>query len=186
VRARLLRLARVSRDDAGYTMIELVAVMSILMTILTALTALFVSGARAELDLNRRFESQQGARVAADRMRREVHCASAVTPASTTPVTSVTITLPGHCPTAVGGATTNVTYATEPVTGYTNRFRLKRGTTIVADYLTVGEVFSYVAPSTASLGKLHLDFKVNLKPSEGWKQWRLETDIVLRNTVRTG
>ena len=66
----------------------------------------------------------------------------------------------------------------------TGRYRLKRGTVTIADYLTSGAVFSYVAPSTSSLGKLHLDLAVNLKPSEPWKTWRLQTDIVLRNTQR--
>ena len=86
-------------------MVELLVVLLILTTVVTSLTALFVSGARATLDLNRRFEAQQSARVAADRMRREVHCASAVTFTSTS---SITVVLPGHCPTAVGGAITNV------------------------------------------------------------------------------
>ena len=173
------RLARAVRREDGYTMIELVSVLIILTTVLTALTALFVSGAKAELELNRRFEAQQAARVAADRMRREVHCASGVTFSS---AASITVTLPGHCPTAVGGATTNIVYTTEAVTS--ERYRLKRGTVPIADRLTSGDVFSYVAPSDDSLGKLHLDFRVNLKPSETWKTWHLETDVVLRNTLR--
>ncbi len=176
------RLVRRLRSQGGYTLVELIAVMAILMTILTALTSLFVSGARAELDANRRFQAQQEARVAADRLRREVHCASAVTVGGGG--TSVSITLPGHCSTAVGGAITTVVYSTEAVTGFTERFRLKRDTRTVADYLTAGAVFSYGKP-TGELGKLHLDFPVNVNPNEGWKQWRLQTDIVLRNTTRT-
>jgi prepilin-type N-terminal cleavage/methylation domain-containing protein len=174
------RLARRLSGDGGYTMIELIMVMLILLTVLTALTTLFVSGARAELELNRRFEAQQAARIAADRMRREVHCANAVT---VTSASNITVVIPGHCPTAVGGATTNVSYTTELVSG--QRYRLKRNTTTVADYLTSGDVFSYTAPSADSLGKLHLDLRVNVKPDEGWKQWRLETDVVLRNTTRS-
>jgi prepilin-type N-terminal cleavage/methylation domain-containing protein len=174
------RVLRRLREERGYTMIELLVVMLILLTVLTALTALFVSGAKAELELNRRFEAQQNARIAADRMRREVHCANAVT---VTSASNITVVLPGHCPTATGGATTNVAYTTELVSA--NRYRMKRNSTVVADYLTNGDVFSYTAPSTSSLGKLHLDLRVNVNPSEGWKQWRLETDVVLRNTTRT-
>ena len=176
-RARLLRAAR---SDGGYTMTELVAVMAILMTVVTSLTALFVSGAKAELESNQRFTAQQEARIAADRLRREVHCASGVT---VTSAASITVTLPRHCPTAVGGAVTNVSYTA--VSAGTNRFKLNRGTRTVADYLTSGNVFSYIAPSTTSLGRLHLDLAVNQKPSAGWKTWRLRTDIVLRNTTRT-
>jgi prepilin-type N-terminal cleavage/methylation domain-containing protein len=176
------RLVRRLRAQGGYTLVELIAVMAILMIILTALTSLFVSGARAELEANRRFQAQQEARIAADRLRREVHCASNVTVAGGG--TSVSITLPSHCATAVGGVTTTVVYATEAVAGSTQRFRLKRNTTAVADYFTSGTVFSYGKPS-GELGMLHLDFPVNVNPNEGWKQWRLQTDIVLRNTTRT-
>jgi Tfp pilus assembly protein PilW len=163
----------------GYSLIELVSVLIILTTVLTSLTAVFVSGARAELELNRRFEAQQAARVAADRMRREVHCASGV---AFTNAASITVTLPGHCPTAVGGATTTVVYATESVS--TDRYRLKRGTVAIADHLTSANVFSYVAPADDTLGRLHLDFRVNVNPTESWKTWHLETDVVLRNTLR--
>jgi prepilin-type N-terminal cleavage/methylation domain-containing protein len=174
-----LRLLRASRRNDGYTLVELIAVMAILLTVLTALTSLFVSGAKAELDMNRRFQAQQEARIAADRMRREVHCASGVT---VTSAASVTVTLPAHCPTAVGGVITNVVYDTVFVS--TKRYKLRRAGTTIADYLTSGDVFSYVTPSADSLGRLHLNVPVNVNPNEGWKTWRLETDIVLRNTQR--
>ena len=179
----LRRLLRHLRAERGYTLVELIAVMVILMTVLTALTALFVSGAKAELDLNRRFEAQQQARVAADRMRREVHCSSGVT---VTSAASITVTLPKHCPTAVGGVTTNIVYETGAVAGTAGRYRLRRAGVVIADYLTSANVFSYVAQTDTSLAKLHLNFPVNVTPNEGWKTWRLETDIVLRNTTRTG
>ena len=73
------RLARLLRGRRGYTLIELLAVMTIFLTIVTALTALFVTGAKAELESNRRFQAQQNARIAFDQMRREIHCGSALT-----------------------------------------------------------------------------------------------------------
>lgn len=175
------RLAPRLRDEEGYSLVELIAVLGILTTVLTALTALFVAGVRTETDLSKRVEAQQKARVAADRMRRELHCASGVT---VTSGANITITLPGHCPTAVAGSPTDVSYETAAVAGSTNRYELRRAGVEIADYLTVPNVFSYVAPSEASLGKLHLNFPVNARPNEGWKTWSLETDIVLRNTQR--
>ena len=174
------RLARLRlRSEGGYTLIELTTVMVILTTVLTSLTALFVSGANAQLEVNRRFEAQQQARVAADRLRREIHCASAITVAN---AGSITVTLPGHCPTALGGAVTNVVYETQQVTA--DRFRLRRGAVTIADHLTNGNVFAYVAPSSETLGRLELDFRVNITPSQSWKRWWLKTDVVLRNTLR--
>jgi len=177
------RLARLLRGQRGYTLIELLAVLTIFLTIVTALTALFVTGAKAELEANRRFEAQQGARIAVDRMRREIHCGSALT---FTSASSVSITLPAGCPSA-GGTQTTVVYDT--ASAGTNRYTLRRkkGTAAAAaitDYLTTGSIFSYVAPSTTTLGKLHVDMTVNLYPNEAWKKWRLVTDIVLRNTTR--
>jgi prepilin-type N-terminal cleavage/methylation domain-containing protein len=173
------RIRRVATDERGYSLVELVAVMAILATVVTTLTSLFVSGARAEIDMNRRFEAQQRLRTAVDRMRREIHCSSGIT---ITNAASITVTLPAACPTS-GGAQVNIVYDTQLVS--TGRYRLRRAGSSIANYLTDGNIFSYVAPSTSTLGKLHLNAPVNLRPNEGWKTWRLETDIVLRNTTRS-
>jgi prepilin-type N-terminal cleavage/methylation domain-containing protein len=177
------RAGRSLRSAGGYTLIELLAVLTLFLVVVTALTTLFVSGARAELDANRRFQSQLLARVAFDKMRREIHCASGLTLGS---AASVTITLPAGCQTA-GGTQTTVVYDTASVG--TNRYQLRRkqGTAAavpIADHLTSGSVFSYAAPSTTSLGRLSVDMRVNVYPNEAWKTWRLTADIVLRNTTR--
>ena len=179
-RLRSLRAA----SEHGYTLIELVVVLAIFMTIVTALVALFTSGAKAELDMNRRFEAQQNARLALDRMRRELHCSSGIT-ASAGAVSSVTVALPSQCPSS-GGPAINVVYDMSQVS--TNRYTLRRtvnGTTVViADYITSGTPFTYTAQSASSRALLHVDFPVNINPNEGWKTWRLVDDIVLRNTLR--
>jgi hypothetical protein len=54
----------------------------------------------------------------------------------------------------------------------------------VADYVTKSHVFAYVPPSTSTLGRLTVDLPVNVSSSEGWKTWRLTSDVVLRNTLR--
>jgi len=166
-------------DDAGFTLVELIGVMAILIIILTAVTTLFVSGSRAQVDLNERFQAQTEARVATDRIRHEVHCASDLIPTS---AASITVTLPAACPSA-GGVDTTVIYSTQLVGG--SRYELRRDGSRIADWLTTGDVFSYIAPTTDSLGKLHLDLPVNVDPSQAWKEWRLETDVVLRNTTRS-
>lgn len=167
------------RTCGGSTLMELVAVMATLLTVLTAVTAVFISGSQAELDLSRRFQAQQGARLALDRLRREIHCASSLTLTSTA---SVSVTLPSQCPTA-GGVQTTVVFDTQQVSS--SRYVLRRAGIEITDYLTSGEVFSYVSPSTSSLGKLQVDFPVNVNPSEGWKSWRLVDEIVLRNSTRS-
>jgi type II secretory pathway pseudopilin PulG len=167
------------REVGGYTLVELLISLSIMTAITAVLTALFVSGARAELELNRRVEAQQNATTAVDRMRREVHCASGVTVSG---AHAITVTLPGHCPTATGGAESAVAYDVETVSS--GRYRLRRAGIRIADYLTSDQVFAYTAPSESTRGLLNVDLRVNLTPDEGWREWRLKTDIVLRNTLR--
>jgi type II secretory pathway pseudopilin PulG len=179
------------REEGGYSMVELVAVMAIFLIILTGLTTLSASGAKAELDLNRRFEAQQNARLALDKLRRELHCSSGVTgtddlPLPSSPVAAIKVSLPSHCPSAGGQ---NITVVYDTASAGANRWQLRRtkagGTTIpIADYLMNDDVFTYFIQSTASRAKLHVDLPVNVNPNEGWKQWRLVDDIVLRNTLR--
>jgi prepilin-type N-terminal cleavage/methylation domain-containing protein len=178
---RMRRLLRLARSESGHTLIELLSVMIILGIVLGSLTTLFVSGAKAELDTNKRFQAQTQARTAVDRLRREVHCASAVSVGGGG--SSAVVTLPAHCPTS-GGSIANITYDTILVSS--NRYRLRRAGTIIADYLsTNSSLFAYTAPSASALGQLHVDMSVNINPNEGWKRWHLVTDIVLRNTLRS-
>jgi prepilin-type N-terminal cleavage/methylation domain-containing protein len=187
VAARLLRRLR---GQSGFTLTELIAVLAILLTIVTALTTLFISGARAELDANRRFEAQQNARLALDRLRRELHCSNGLTnvdgsPLTTAPVAAVKVSLPAHCPTAEGA---NITVVYESISAGTGRWKLRRtkaGVPVdIADYLTNDDLFVYTTQSAESRATLHVDLPVNVNPNEGWKEWRLVDDIVLRNTLR--
>jgi hypothetical protein len=160
-------------------------VMVLLTVIMTGLTALFVQASNAELDMNRRFQAQQQARVAVDRMRREIHCSSAVSP--TGAASSIDVTIPAQCPTS-GGSAITVTYRTVLVS--TGRYKLERqvGTGPIAklaDYIRVANVFTYTAPTTTSLGKLRVDLPINIQPPGSGSNWELVADMVLRNTSRT-
>src|SRR5205823_9436825 len=57
--------------------VELLVVMAILGTVLGGLTTVFVSGSNAQLQLTRRYQAQQQARLALDKLRVDIHCASA-------------------------------------------------------------------------------------------------------------
>jgi type II secretory pathway pseudopilin PulG len=169
-------------------------VMAILGVVMSALTTVFVQATNAAQDMNGRFQAQLTARVALDKMRREVHCASVVTPTGTS--SSVTLTLPSYCKTGSGA----ITWCTR--SNGTNRYALYRvlGTTCTggvlwADYLVPTstapvsggalQIFSYTAQSTSSLAKLHVDLPVNLKPAKTVELYELSDDIVLRNSTRT-
>jgi type II secretory pathway pseudopilin PulG len=181
-RQRILR--RLGREG-GYTLIELLLVCVILSTVLASITVLFVSASQSQLDMNRRYRAQQDARVAVDKVRREVHCANQITPAGVT--AAITVQIPSQCPTGAtpgvpGGAVTDVVY---DVVGSGQRFQLRRNTVVVADYISEQNAFSYTAPvASTSRGRLRMTLPINVQPTDTAKEWRLVADIVLRNTTR--
>jgi type II secretory pathway pseudopilin PulG len=179
------RLRRAGARQDGLTLVELVIVMVTLGVILGALTTVFVTSTSGEADLNDRFQAQRQAGSALDRLRRDVRCASAITPAGT--ASSVTLTLPTGC----SGGGTQVSWCT---VGSGSRYKLYRavGSTcdssgaLVADYLVNQNAFSYTAPvSGTSLGKLAVDLQVNVTPAKANTLYELTDAIVLLNTSRS-
>lgn len=183
MREQLLRRLRPLRGEAAYALPELLAVLSILTIILGGLTGLFVSATQSEVDMRNRFDAQQEARLALDAIRREVHCATAIT--QTGPSPTVTMTLPTGCPWGSG----TVTWCT--VNAGTNRFRLHRKAgascdstgTPFADYITIANVFSYSVATTTSRAKLHVEFPVDADPGNATAAYKLVDDLVLRNST---
>ena len=184
---------RTLRGERGFSLVEMLTVMAIMGVVMTGLTTLFVQGSNAERDMNRRFQAQQDARVALDKIRREIHCAQS---ASTSPASgqapSVTLVLPGQCPTAVGQAQTSVTWCSVSVSSVRYKLYRKVGATCDAtgvrwaDYLTQANLFEYQAASTVSLGKVRVSFPIDVKTGDATPVYRLCDHIVLRNTLRTG
>ena len=167
--------------QGGYSMVELLMVTAILGTVLGAVTTLFVQASNAEFDMNRRFQAQQAARVAVDKMRREIHCASSITPTGVS--SSISVTLPAQCPSS-GGSLTTVTYDMNPIVAGA-RYTLRRNNVVLADFSTLQNTFDYTAPvPSTSLGMLTVTLPINTDPSKPNKQWKLVAPMVLRNTTR--
>lgn len=94
-----LRLA----DERGVTLVELLVVCATLGIVLTGIVNVFISSTRASSDANGRFQAQQSARLALDRLQFEARCASAAT--AFPDGTGVTLTLPASCSHATGSVT---------------------------------------------------------------------------------
>ncbi len=170
--------------EGGYSMFELLTVMAILAVVMGAITTMLVQGSNAEIDMNNRFQAQTNARLALDVLRREGHCASLVT---TSVASTVTLTLPSQCPTALGQI--SVTWCTR-ATGSTYSLWRYNGSACsgtgrkLADYLTLAGIFTYTAQSPTSLAKLSVTLPVNLTPTKPERVYTLNDDIVLRNSTR--
>jgi hypothetical protein len=120
--------------------------MVILTIIMASLMSVLVSASHTEIDINKRFQAQQNDRTGLDKLRREIHCANAVTDRSGNSLTpgtaynAITVTLPGQCPTASGGVTTYATWCTSPSALTTGDFALYRvtSTTLALPDLCLG------------------------------------------------
>jgi Tfp pilus assembly protein PilW len=170
-------------SEAGHTLTELITALAILSVVIGGIATMFEAGMTAEVKASREVQAQQNARLALDRIRQELHCANAISAANGVAVSAITVTLPTVCL----GADTSVTYTSTSVA--TGRYKLTRsgnstGLTTVADYLTSSTPFTYYVPASGTLGRLALDIPVNVNPTDTNTQWRLQDDIVLRNTSR--
>jgi Tfp pilus assembly protein PilV len=184
--SRLRRLLR--RDERGITLVELLMTTVIMSIVLTSLTTLFIQGTNAELDMNNRFQAQLNARLSLDRLRRDLHCSSAGTVTNS----GATLTVTDPC---INANANNLSWCTA---GSGSRWKLYRAvgnpascsstSTQFTDFITVanGRIFWYDAPWSNSLGKIHVDLAINVKPSRTVNTYELCDVIVMRNTVRTG
>ena len=175
---------RQGRGESGYSLIEMLVVMVIMSIVFAGVTTVFVAGSKAQSDQDRRFQAQLTARLALDKIRRDIHCASDVTPYATS---SATLKLPAGC----GG---DVTWCTAAVSGSTNRYGLYRNTGTscssssgvrFADYLTSGNVFPAFAHAVGCgcQASLQIDFAVSVKGSTV-DAYELTDTIYLRNSTR--
>jgi type II secretory pathway pseudopilin PulG len=100
-------------DESGFTLIELLVAGVILIIIVGALADLFVAAQRSQQDLSGRAQAQTQSRVALDAMRRELRCASSISPTAGYPVSSITVQLGSYCPTNTSGSAGSFTWCTK-------------------------------------------------------------------------
>jgi prepilin-type N-terminal cleavage/methylation domain-containing protein len=184
------RIRALFAREQGYSLVELLTVVTILTVVTGALTTLFVGASKSELDMNRRFQAQENARLAIDKVRREVHCASAVSPSGSS--SSITITIPSQCPTAQGFTTIRWCVLAPP-SAPSGRYALYRSTAATcttstgvrwADYLTTQPIFNYTMQSSQSLANLGVALLVDVRQDSLQGSFRLNDKIVLRNSSR--
>lgn len=193
-------------SQAGYTLIETLVVMSVLVIVIGAIADGFTSASKTQTDQTARADDQQAARQALERLRRDIHCASAASVGSNAQ-NGYTLNLtvdPGQCLGVTTGAgagafgSDGVQWCTVPINASTNRYAMYR--TVVSscdaadavfqvDFVTQGEVWQFACGSNDSgLEAVGIDLPVNrdidTRPD---RTYTLTDQIALRNdTASTG
>jgi prepilin-type N-terminal cleavage/methylation domain-containing protein len=189
----LISLARLRRDEGGYSLVEMVTVMAIMSVVFAGLTSVFTSASKADLDMQNRFNAQLNTRVALDKLRTDAHCAYDVSPNTPNPWTSQQSTVTFKI-SACGGS--DVTWCTVQQTGSTTRWDLYRqvGSTCgsaspalrVAKSLTSATPFTAFAHATGCgcLASVGVSLTVGMNRNVLTGLYRLQDTIYLRNSTR--
>ena len=181
-------------SEKGYSLIELLVTMVILVIVLGSLTTVFISGSSAESTLNLRFQAQQNARLGLDRIRDDIHCATAAQAQTINTYPGVKLAV-GNCLAATPTISWCVVqFSTTPV-----RYQLFRSTTtgattctstdaarvLIADYLVSSSAFTTTTIPQYTLQRVGVDLKVNANPkSSTLYAYELTDSIVTRNGAR--
>ena len=198
VRARA-RLRGALAKQGGFTLVELIVVMAILLIVLAPLTASFASGMVAQVDQTNRFDAQEYARQALDRMRKDIHCAHGVTDpytnssgGQTLVLTETNATGTAECPGLVQTNASAVQWCTIPVAGATNRYQLYREndpdatcdgsvSTFMVDYLTRADIWGSPTCIIGQFPTVAVTMPVDVDPSKRPGAYQLGDEIALRN-----
>jgi prepilin-type N-terminal cleavage/methylation domain-containing protein len=183
------RLREALTREHGYSLVELVVVVAILSVVVGSLSTIFVTASHGEQDMSRRVEAQSQARLGYDKLRREIRCASSVSPAGAS--SSITLTMPSACPTSHGVTTVRWCVLAAPGAP-AGQYALYRSTAPTcstsgvkwADYLRSTAVFNYSVQSSQSLGSLAISLQVNTKAGTSGG-FNVSDAVVLRNSSRT-
>lgn len=180
-------------NEKGYTLVELLVVMVILSIVVAGLTTIFVTGSNAEAQLNNRFQAQLQARTAIDKLRLDIHCASAAQAQTVNTYPSVKLAV-GNC----YSATPTISWCVVQVLASPPRYQLYRttGTTnicqssdasrlLVADYLTSSSVFTTATLPQYSLQTVGVSLTVSTnQKSKTAEVYKLSDSIVARASTR--
>ncbi len=194
------RLARVVCPEEGMTLVELLVAMALMGIILTPIIGTMVSMSSAQARQANVVLAQEQARLALERMRKDIHCAHSVDPPQDNASGGVTLILNEtnttgvvDCPGLLAFNSAAVQWCTVPVTGYSNRYRLYReddptttcdGTESVfqVDYLTHSSIWTTPSCTGGQYPTVAVAFAMDVFPSttnEG--HYNLDDQIALRN-----
>jgi len=191
------------RGSEGFTLVELVIGMAVMLIVLAPLTQSFTSALRTEADQTRRFDAQENARQALERMRKDIHCAHGVgintsedadgqTIGQTIVLTETHVPgEPPECPGLIESNASAVQWCTVQISA--SRYQLFREnnpdntcdgqeSTFMVDYLTEAELWSDVTCAQGEYPTVAVTLPVNVDPvAHAPSTYTLNDQIALRN-----
>ena len=181
------------KNEHGYSLIELLVTMVILGVVLSGLTTVFISGSSATVNLDLRSQGQQNARLALDRLRVDIHCASAAQAQTINTYPGIKLN-ESSCTSASPVSYCVIQFSSSPLryqlfratgTGSTDCTSSDATRVMIADYLTSSSVFTTSAIPQYSLQTVGIDLKVDANPrSTTLYSYELTDAIVARNSTR--
>jgi type II secretory pathway pseudopilin PulG len=184
------------------TLVELMVALGLMSIVMGPLIGSFVAMSSAQARQANVVLAQEQARLALERMRKDIHCAHSVGGPQVNPSGGDTLILnetntsgAADCPGLLATNASSVQWCTVPVTGSTNRFRLYReadpstscdGTesTFQVDYLTDAEIWSTPACTGGQYPTVQVSFPISVSPSTtDAGQYNLADQIALRNAT---
>lgn len=194
-------LVRLRAGEGGFSLIEMLMVMVLMGIVMGSITTVFVSGSRAQTELNRFFQAQTQARAGLDKLRADVHCASGAQATTVNAFQALKLN-DANC----YSATATITWCLVPSTALTGRYALYRSTidttsTCTSNDTTMQFVADYLMPvgSTPSVANIlttpnivlqglqtvGIDLKVSTNPtSSAQDTYELTDSLVTRNYSR--
>jgi prepilin-type N-terminal cleavage/methylation domain-containing protein len=201
MRPRTAVCASLARDD-GLTLVELMVAMLLMSIILAPLIGGMVSMMSAQARQANVVTAQEQARLALERMRKDIHCAHSVDAPEDNASGGVTLILnetnttgTAECPGIVETNSSSVQWCTVPVAGSTDRYRLYREedpdtncdgsqSSFQVDYLTQDALWTTPSCTGGEYPTVGVDLSVDVKPgttNEG--SYNLDDAIALRNAT---
>jgi prepilin-type N-terminal cleavage/methylation domain-containing protein len=193
VRARLI-------GQAGYTLIETLVVMTLLVIVIGSVADAFSSASKVEVDQTARANDQESARVTLQRLRRDLHCASAAQVQRTRDSSGAIVSPLGYtlnlavdpniCVAVTTSASNTVQWCTVQKDPAGKRYGVYRtisgdcnatDAVFQVDFVTKPDIWTMVCPPSG-LQAVAVDMPVNRDPvTRAGRTYELQDTISLRN-----
>ena len=186
--------------QAGYTLIETLVVMTLLLVVIGSVADAFSSASKTEVDQTARASDQEAARLTIQRLRRDLHCASAAQVQQTRDAGGAVISPLGYtlnlavdpsiCIAVTTSSSNTVQWCTVQKDSNGKRYGVYRtisgncnatDAVFQVDFITKPDIWTMVCPASG-LQAVAVDMPVNRDPvTRAGRTYELQDTISLRN-----